>query len=85
MKYTTVIIRQLTERKGKPSLAKKAGIKQDFTAKQFLSAIGYSIKSQSQLDKISSYNNKLKEYGLISITTYRDELGHTRNVYIVND
>ena len=40
------------------SLAKKAGIKQDFTAKQFLSAIGYSTKSQSQLDKISTYKTK---------------------------
>ena len=63
------------------SLAEKAGTKQDFTAKQFLSAIGYSTNSQSQLDKISSYNKKLKEKGLIIITTYRDELGHTRNIY----
>ena len=67
------------------SLAKKAGIKQDFTAKQFLSAIGYSTKSQSQLDKISTYNNKLKEQGLIIITHYRDELGHLRNCYNTND
>jgi len=50
-------------------IAEKAGTKQDFTAKQFLSAIGYSTNSQSQLDKISSYNKKLKEMGLISITT----------------
>ena len=63
------------------SLAKKAGIKQDFTAKQFLSAIGYSVNSHSQIDKISSYNSKLKEQGLITITVYRDELGHTRNIY----
>ena len=67
------------------SLAKKAGTKQDFTAKQFLSAIGYSTNSQSQLDKISSYNKKLKEKGLIIITTYRDELGHTRNIYKTNE
>ena len=40
------------------SLAKKAGIKQDFTAKQFLTAIGYSTKSQKQIDKISTYNKK---------------------------
>lgn len=66
------------------SLADKAGIKQDFTAKQFLSAIGYSTKSQSQIDKISTYNNKLKEQGLIAITTYRDEFGHTRNCYKTN-
>ena len=63
------------------SLAKKVGIKQDFTAKQFLSAIGYSVNSHSQIDKISSYNSKLKEQGLITITTYRDELGHSRNIY----
>lgn len=67
------------------SLAKKAGTKQDFTAKQFLSAIGYSTNSHSQLDKISSYNAKLKEQGLITITTYRDELGHTRNIYKTNE
>lgn len=66
------------------SLAKKAGIKQDFTAKQFLSTIGYSIKSQSQIDKISTYNNILKKEGFISITSYKDELGHTRNIYTTN-
>ena len=66
-------------------LAKKAGTKQDFTAKQFLSAIGYSTNSQSQLDKISSYNTKLKEQGLITIITYRDELGYTRNIYKTNE
>lgn len=66
-------------------IAEKAGTKQDFTAKQFLSAIGYSTNSQSQLDKISSYNTKLKEQGLITITTYRDELGHTRNIYKTNE
>ena len=63
------------------SLAEKLGIQQDFTAKQFLTAIGYSTKSNSQIDKLSTYNNKLKEEGLISITTYRDDLGHTRNCY----
>ena len=66
------------------SLADKAGIKQDFTAKQFLSAIGYSTNSQSQIDKISSCNKRLKEQGFISITSYKDELGHTRNIYSVN-
>ncbi len=63
------------------SLAKKAGKQQDFTAKQFLSAIGYSTKSNKQLDKISSYNKKLLANGFISISPYRDELGHTRNIY----
>lgn len=63
------------------SLSNKVNVKQDFTTKQFLTAIGYSIKSQSQIDKISSYNKKLKQQGFISIEQYRDELGHTRNIY----
>ena len=67
------------------SLAKKAGTKQDFTAKQFLTAIGYSTKSQSQIDKVSAYNNKLKEQGLIIINSYKDDLGHTRNIYYLNE
>ena len=66
------------------AIANKDGKKQDFTAKQFLLAIDYSIKSQSQIDKISTYNNKLKEKGLISIKTYIDELGHIRNIYNIN-
>lgn len=66
------------------SLSQKFGKKQDFTAKQFLSTIGYSIKSQSQLDKISNYNNMLKDEGFISITSYKDNLGHTRNIYTTN-
>ena len=66
------------------SLAQLAGTKQDFTAKQFLASIGYSINSNSQLDKISGYNSLLKEKGLISIDTYRDDQGHTRNRYTIN-
>ena len=34
--------------------------------------------------KISGYNSLLKEKGLISIDTYRDEQGHTRNRYTIN-
>jgi len=63
------------------TLAKMCGKEQDFTAKQFLSAIGYSLNSQSQIDKISIYNKVLQETGLIEIKHYRDELGHTRNIY----
>lgn len=63
------------------SLAQLTGAKQDFTAKQFLSSIGYSVNSNAQLDKISNYNRILKEKGFISIITYRDEQGHTRNIY----
>lgn len=61
--------------------AAKANIKQDFTAKQFLSAIGYSVKSNSQIDTISSYNQLLANNGFIKIDKYTDELGHTRNIY----
>ena len=63
------------------SLSNFTGEKQDFTANQFLLAIGYSTKSNSQIDKISYYNKILKENDLISISTYRDEQGHTRNIY----
>ena len=66
------------------SISQLSGTKQDFTAKQFLASIGYSTNSNSQLDKISSYNNLLKDKGFISITTYRDEQGHTRNIYTIN-
>lgn len=55
--------------------------KTDFTAKQFLSACGYSIKSNSNLDKISEYNRLLVNRGLVKIESNRDELGHTRNNY----
>lgn len=67
------------------SLAQLAGTKQDFTAKQFLTSIGYSTNSNSQLYNISNYNNILKHNGMISITTYRDEQGHTRNIYTINE
>jgi hypothetical protein len=63
-------------------IAKHNKTEQDFTAKQFLSAFGYSEKSNNYLDKISSYNKLLVERGYISIKKYRDELGHTRNIYI---
>ena len=55
--------------------------KTDFTAKQFLSACGYSTKSNKLLNLIGSYNNLLVRSGLIKIESYRDELGHTRNNY----
>ena len=54
---------------------------QDFTALQFLRAFGYSEKSHSQIAKLSNYNNILKSQGIVSIKKYRDELGHTRNIY----
>ena len=58
--------------------------KTDFTAQQFLTACGYSTKSNSTLDTISTYNGLLVERGFITIQKYRDELGHTRNRYIYN-
>lgn len=67
------------------SLASKVGINQNFTAKQFLTAINYSQNSKSQIDKISSYNKILKDRGFITIKVYRDELGHTRNIYYTID
>ena len=53
----------------------------DFTAKQFLSACGYSIKSKDTLDRIAEYNKLLSAKNIIKIEKYRDELGHTRNRY----
>ena len=58
---------------------------QDFTTKQFLTACGYSVTSSSYIQKVSAYNKLLQEQGLIQITKYRDELGHTRNIYKLPD
>ena len=55
--------------------------KQDFTIKQFLSYCGYSDKSNSYTSKISGFNKLLQDKGMIKIETYRDTLGHTRNIY----
>lgn len=55
---------------------------QDFTANQFLTACGYSLKSNSMKDQICKYNNLLYDKGYIDIEKYRDDLGHTRNRYI---
>jgi hypothetical protein len=56
----------------------------DFTAQQFLSACGYSTKSNNTLSKISEYNTLLVSKGYITIKKFRDELGHTRNIYAYN-
>ena len=55
--------------------------KTDFTAQQFLSACGYSVKSNKTLSQISNYNGLLVDRGIIKIQKTRDELGHTRNIY----
>lgn len=64
-------------------MAEKAGNPQDFTAKQFLAACGYSTTSNNYLDKISGFNGLLVREKLIDITQVRDSLGHCRNVYRV--
>ena len=58
--------------------------KTDFTAQQFLSACGYSVKSNATLDTISRYNGLLVDRGIIKIEKYRDDKGHTRNRYSYN-
>ena len=60
-----------------------ANNKSDFTAKQFLSTFGYSELSNSYISKVSLYNSILVDNNIIEINKYRDELGHTRNIYSV--
>ncbi len=62
-------------------IAEKAGKPQDFTAKQFLAACGYSTTSNGYLDKVSGFNNFLVREKIIGITHSRDSLGHCRNIY----
>lgn len=54
----------------------------DSTAKQILSAIGYSNNS-SYVSLLPRYNKLLTDCGLMRIDTYRDELGHLRNKYSI--
>lgn len=54
----------------------------DSTAKQILSAIGYSTKSSYQA-LLSSYNQILTKNKLIRITQYRDEKKQIRNRYAI--
>ena len=53
----------------------------NFTAKQFLTACGYSTKSNKYISLISDYNSCLVSNGFIRISPFTDELGHTRNNY----
>lgn len=53
----------------------------DFTAEQFLSACGYSTKSNDYKSRISQYNIILEKAKIIKIERYRDSLGHSRNRY----
>lgn len=52
----------------------------DFTAKQFLEAIGYSANSNTP-SILSEYNSLLVSYKYISIVRKRDEAGRIRNIY----
>lgn len=55
----------------------------DTTAKQFLSACGYSIESNSNISKISEYNGFLSEKKYINISRFIDNNGHLRNYYSI--
>lgn len=54
--------------------------KTDPTAKQFLAATGYSVKS-SYDSKLSEYNRKLTDREIVKIDKSRDNNGHERNSY----
>ena len=64
--------------------AKSKGIKQDFTAKQFLDYCGYSTKSNSYISQIATYNGILKRNNFINIEKYTDDMGYERNIYTTN-
>ena len=57
---------------------------QNFTAEQFLTNCGYSVKANSNFDDLSRYNSLLEEAGFISITHYRDDDMKKRNIYKYN-
>lgn len=56
----------------------------DFTAKQFLRAVGYKDTANNYISKISEYNRLLQERGIINIKKWRDDNGHERNTYTIN-
>lgn len=58
--------------------------KTDFTANQFLTACGYSIKSNSNKENLSLYNERMVKNDLMRIERYTDDLGHLRNRYAYN-
>lgn len=57
---------------------------QNFTAEQFLTNCGYSVKANSNFDDLSRYNSLLEEAGFISIIRYRDDDMKKRNIYKYN-
>ncbi len=56
----------------------------DFTANQFLQAIGYSTKAASTKSLISTYNKQLQDNGIITIKPIQID-GKQRNVYTFID
>lgn len=61
------------------------GNRADFTANQFLDAIGYSTKSHNTKDKISKYNALLERERIIKIHRKQLENDKRRNTYIFLD
>ena len=57
---------------------------QNFTAEQFLTSCGYSIKSNSNFDDLGRYNKLIEEAGIITIIRYRDDDMKKRNTYVYN-
>lgn len=57
----------------------------DFTANQFLSAIGYSTMSSAQKEDISKFNKLLEDKKIVSIQRNRLEDGKRRNIYTFLD
>ena len=53
----------------------------DFTAKQFLTACGYSASAGNYISQLSAFNRILEEKQIIKITKYRDSNGKERNIY----
>lgn len=51
------------------------------TSNRILSAIGYSIKSGQNKEKLSRFNKILTDNKMIKIKRYIDEQGHCRNIY----
>lgn len=58
---------------------------QDFTAKQFFTATGYSYNSKEQENKLCKFRQKLADNNFIAIQLYRDQKGYKRCVYTLLD
>lgn len=56
----------------------------DTTAKQILSAIGYSNNCGNNKDNLCKYNSLLLAKGFINIEKIKDKKGYCRNIYSMN-